>query len=146
MKKQKGWKFSWILINGEAQITAGRMEHFLKINKRVYPSIWDLRVEHIIICKSYYYKNVLLLCWSDHFLDSRAEICQIFRWFFGKYMAPKRHSEFNWPLQAWNYIFIIVKWNVELKLKVAILLFILKIITGLVLNNAHESLIMLVRI
>ena len=49
-------------------------------------------------------------------------------------------------LQAWNFIFIIVKWNVELKLKVAILLFILKIITGLVLNNAHESLIMLVRI
>ena len=49
-------------------------------------------------------------------------------------------------LQAWNFIFIFVKWNVELKLKFAILLFILKIITGLVLNNAHESLIMLVRI
>ena len=48
-------------------------------------------------------------------------------------------------LQAWNCIFIFVKWNVELKLKVAILLFVLKIITGLVLNNAHESLIMLVR-
>ena len=45
MKKQEGWKFSWKLINGEAQITAGRMENFLKINKRVYPSIWDLRVD-----------------------------------------------------------------------------------------------------
>ena len=44
MKKQGGWKFSWKLINGEAQITAGRMENFLKINKRVYPFIWDLRV------------------------------------------------------------------------------------------------------
>ena len=27
-EKQKGWKFSWILINGEAQITVGRMENF----------------------------------------------------------------------------------------------------------------------
>ena len=44
MKKQGGWIFSWKLINGEAQITAGRVENFLKINKRVYPSIWDLRV------------------------------------------------------------------------------------------------------
>ena len=43
--EKKGWKLSWILlINGEAQIIAGRMENFLKINKRVYPSIWDLRV------------------------------------------------------------------------------------------------------
>ena len=41
---------------------------------------------------------MLLLCWFDHFLDSRAEICQIFRWFFGKSMTPKRHSEINWPL------------------------------------------------
>ena len=32
------------IINGEAQITAGRVENFLKINKQVYPSIWDLRV------------------------------------------------------------------------------------------------------
>ena len=34
----------------------------------------------------------------DHFLDSRAEICQIFRWVFGKSMTPKRDSEINWPL------------------------------------------------
>ena len=27
-----------------------------------------------------------------------AEICQIFRCFFGKSMTPKRHSEINWPL------------------------------------------------
>ena len=47
VKKQKGWKFSKILINGEAQITAGRIKNFLKINKRVYPSIWDLRVDTI---------------------------------------------------------------------------------------------------
>ena len=44
MKNQGGGKFSWELINGEAQITAGRVENFLKINKRVYPFIWDLRV------------------------------------------------------------------------------------------------------
>ena len=41
--------------------------------------------------------KVFLFCWFDHFLDSRAEICQIFRWFFGKFKAPKRHSEINWP-------------------------------------------------
>ena len=46
MKKQGGRKFSWKSINGEAQITAGRVEKFLKINKRVYPSIWDLRVRY----------------------------------------------------------------------------------------------------
>ena len=39
-----------------------------------------------------------LLCWFDYFLDIRAEICQIFRWFFGKPMTPKRHSEIHWPL------------------------------------------------
>ena len=43
-EKQKSSKFSWILINGEAQIPVGRMKNFLKINKRVYPSIWELRV------------------------------------------------------------------------------------------------------
>jgi hypothetical protein len=44
----------------------------------------------------------------DHFLDSRAEICQIFRWFFGKFKKSKRHSEINWPLkvrQIWNDFF-----------------------------------------
>ena len=48
VKKQGGWKFSWKLINGQAQITAGRVENFLKINKRVYSSIWDLRVDYQI--------------------------------------------------------------------------------------------------
>ena len=43
---------------------------------------------------------MLLLCWFDHFLDSRAEICQIFRWLFGKSMTPKRHSAINWPLSS----------------------------------------------
>ena len=41
---------------------------------------------------------MLLLCWFDHFLDYRAEICQIFRRLFGKSMTPKKHSEINWPL------------------------------------------------
>ena len=31
----------------------------------------------------------------DHFLYSRAEICQIFQWFFGKFKKLKRHSEIN---------------------------------------------------
>ena len=32
------------------------------------------------------------------FLDSRAEICQIFRGIFGKSKFSKGHSEINWPL------------------------------------------------
>ena len=40
---------------------------------------------------------MLLLCWFDHFLDSRADI---FCWIFGKSMTPKRHSEINWPLMT----------------------------------------------
>ena len=47
-EKTKGWKFSWIIINGEAEITAGRIENFLKINKQLYPSIWDLRVANCL--------------------------------------------------------------------------------------------------
>ena len=39
-----------------------------------------------------------LILWFDHFLDFWAEICQIFRWFFGKFKKSKRHSEINWPL------------------------------------------------
>ena len=57
------------------------------------------KVARIIICKLYHYKKVLLLCWFEHFLDSRAELCQIFRWFCGKSMTSKRHSEINWPLK-----------------------------------------------
>ena len=37
--------------------------------------------------------------------SSRAEICQIFRCFFGKFKKSKRHSEINWPLvlvQFWD--------------------------------------------
>ena len=40
-----------------------------------------------------------LFCWFDHFLYSRAEICQIFRWLFVKFKISKRHSEINSPLQ-----------------------------------------------
>ena len=43
-KKQGGWKFSWKLINRQTQITAGKMENFLKINKQAYSFIRDLRV------------------------------------------------------------------------------------------------------
>ena len=44
MKKQGGSQFSWKLINGEAQITASRVENFLKINKRVYSSVPNRRI------------------------------------------------------------------------------------------------------
>ena len=37
--------------------------------------------------------------WFDHFLDSRAEICQIFRGSFGKSKISKGHSEIIWPLE-----------------------------------------------
>ena len=33
-----------------------------------------------------------------HFLDSWAEICQIFWCFYRKFKKSKRHSEINWPL------------------------------------------------
>ena len=39
------------------------------------------------------------ILWFDHFLHSRAEICQfLFFLFFGKFKTSKRHSEINWPL------------------------------------------------
>ena len=56
-EETKDWKFSRILINGEAQITTGRMENFLKINKRVYPSIWDLRVSNFFVLGTIYLKS-----------------------------------------------------------------------------------------
>ena len=39
-----------------------------------------------------------LFCWFDNFLYPRAENCQNFRCFFGKFKISKRHSEINWPL------------------------------------------------
>ena len=36
--------------------------------------------------------------WLNQFLDSRAEIHQILRRFFGKFKKSKSHSEINWPL------------------------------------------------
>ena len=41
-----------------------------------------------------YYSAFIL--WFDHFLDSGAEICQIFRWFFGKFKNIKK--------TFWNYL------------------------------------------
>ena len=46
------------------------------------------------------YSKTFLL-WFDHFLDPWAEICQIFRWFFGKFKKSKRHSEIIWPLEGY---------------------------------------------
>ena len=51
---------------------------------------------------------MFILCWFDHFLDSWAEICQIFRWFFGKFKKSKRHSEINWPLRKSLFVAISV--------------------------------------
>ena len=36
--------------------------------------------------------------WFNHFLDSRAEIHQIFAMVFWKFKTSKSHSEINWPL------------------------------------------------
>ena len=47
------------------------------------------------------YKKIPLICWFDQFVDSGAEFCQIFCWFFGKFNISKRHSEINWPLDWW---------------------------------------------
>ena len=66
---------------------------------------------------------MLLLCWFDHFLDSRAEICQIFRCFLEN-LWHSRHSEINWPslqrpllmklpLTVWRLLML----NLEPKLK-----------------------------
>ena len=44
----------------------------------------------------------IFLLWFDHFLDPWAEICQIFRWLFGKFKKSKRHSEIIWPLRVCN--------------------------------------------
>ena len=40
-----------------------------------------LKIADIITCKLLYYKEVPLFCLFDHFLDSRAEICQTKRCF-----------------------------------------------------------------
>ena len=51
-----------------------------------------------------------LFCWFYHFLDSRAEICQIFRLLFGKLKTSQRHSEIKWPLtRFWNEICILLQ-------------------------------------
>ena len=43
------------------------------------------------------------ILWFDHFLDSRAEISQIFYCFFVKFKTLKRHPEINWPL-SWSIV------------------------------------------
>ena len=40
-----------------------------------------------------------LLIWP--LFSAWAEICQIFRFFFGKFKTSKRHSEIIWPLKAY---------------------------------------------
>ena len=45
-----------------------------------------------------YYSAFIL--WFDHFLDSEAEICQIFlRFFLENLKESKRQSEINWSLE-----------------------------------------------
>ena len=47
-----------------------------------------------------------VILWFDHFLDSWAEICQIFSWFFGKFTNIKK--------TFWNYLTFTVcnsRWN-----------------------------------
>ena len=46
-----------------------------------------------------YYSTFIL--WFDHFLDSGAEIFQIFHCFLRNLKKSKRHSEINWPLAGW---------------------------------------------
>ena len=52
-------------------------------------------MDFLIIWFTYDYMGYLMyhgafIIWFDHFLDSGAEICQIFRWFFGKFWKIKR--------------------------------------------------------
>ena len=61
---------------------------------------------------------MLLFCSFDHFLDFRAEICQIFRWCFGKFKKSKRHSEINWPLLGLYFSFIFRVWERIMRMKV----------------------------
>ena len=49
-----------------------------------------------------------LFFWLDQFLDSRAEIYQVFAIIFGKFKTPKRHSEINWPLNSNPLYYIIL--------------------------------------
>ena len=59
----------------------------------------------IVVRWSYGLFNVLktldgaVIFWFDHFLDSGAEIFQMFHCFSGKFKKSKRHSEINWPLE-----------------------------------------------
>ena len=64
-----------------------------------------------IIYTGYLLYKVMIVClWFDHFLDSRAEICHIFRWFFGKLKKFKRHSEINW---LWSWFFSGFFWKIQ---------------------------------
>ena len=48
------------------------------------------------------YQSAFVL-WFDHFLDSGAKTCQIFRWFFWKCKKKsEKHSVINWPLKIWQ--------------------------------------------
>ena len=50
----------------------------------------------------YYYQHEKwsLIVWFNHFLNSKAEINQIFAFLFGNIRYKKSHSEINWPLAA----------------------------------------------
>ena len=49
------------------------------------------------------------LCRFHHFLDSRVDICQKFRWFFGKFKTSKGHSEINWPVGVVVLVAVVIE-------------------------------------
>ena len=84
-RSNKGQSISECLFGVSKNIKSGQ------INKRKALSYNIIhQIAHIIICKLKYYKEVSLFCWFDHFLDSWAEICQIFRVFFWKIYDTKK--------------------------------------------------------
>jgi hypothetical protein len=71
--------------------------HKLKALYNVFKPIWSYENYSIK------YKKVHLFCWFHYFSNSRAEICQIFRWYFGPNndINLKLTDQFNspWPKQ-----------------------------------------------
>jgi hypothetical protein len=80
---------------------------FSKINNEKFDKFlpYNLKSGQINEVKALSYKNMIFtydymgylmyysafILWFDHFLDSGPEICQIFRWFFGKF--KKNHKD-----------------------------------------------------
>ena len=78
-------------------VKSTKYKHFLLI--------FDIVSNRYIIC----IKVNIVWCYdlTRYFLDYRADICLIFRVFFGKFKTSKRLSEINWPLLPyilWNTV------------------------------------------